>query len=177
MRNLVKTGLLGLALSFSGGLYAGPYVGAGGSLMSFDDGFDTVDPINGFLRVGYALNENFEIGGEFNITLLPDEISDVDFDVDTTFIYLQGNIVMQGGTKLYLMFGRTDLTVTASSGGISIEGDETGTGYGFGVQIPQGGNGYISIDYIRYFDEDEFEGFSGDFDAAAFNLGYIGYFD
>ncbi|MDH3537895.1 MAG: hypothetical protein OER87_19285, partial [Gammaproteobacteria bacterium] len=74
------------------------FIGLGGSLKSLDDDFDTVDPVNGLLRAGYAINEYLEIGrGGLKITLLPDEVADVDFEVDTTFFSVQVNAPLGGG--------------------------------------------------------------------------------
>lgn len=169
--------LIGIVLVFSGNLFAGPYLGVGASLLSADDSFDEAKPVNAFLRAGLALNRHFEIGGELSYTLIEDDVLGIDYDVDTRFIFLQANIVMNSGTKLYFMVGRSEITITSTSGPLDIEDDDTGTGYGIGLQFPGAGNSYGAIDYINYYDRSEFDDTPASFVVDGINFSYITYFD
>ena len=155
LRVLVLTGLFGL---FATGVNAGGFVALGGSLMSIGDEDDTLDPVNALFRLGYALNESIEVGGELNFTVIEDEELGLDWGVDTTFIYAQFNLQLRGGSKLYLMLGKTDAEFTASANGSSVSFEDLGTGIGFGIQIPAGSKSAFNIDYISYYDDDQFDG-------------------
>lgn len=168
---------IGIALLFSGNLVAGPYLGVGASLLSADDSFDEANPVNGFLRAGFAINRHFEFGGELSYTVIEDDVLGIDYDVDTRFIFVQANIVMNSGTKLYLMVGRSEITITSTSGPFDIEDDDTGTGYGIGLQFPGGGNSYGAVDYINYYDRSEFDDIPASFVVDGINFSYITYFD
>lgn len=172
-----KAGLLGLALSFSGTLYAGPYIGVGGSLVSADDSVHAAEPVNAILRAGYAINRHFEIGGELGYTVIGDDVLGIDYDVDTRFLFVQANIVMDSGTKLYFMVGRSEITITSTSGPVDIEDDDTGTGYGIGLQFPGGANAYGAIDYINYYDRSEFDDVFASMVVDGINFSYVTYFD
>lgn len=144
------------------------YYTLGGSLLTFDDGFDTIDPIQVFGRFGYDLNENFGIGIEGGFSLIEDEIAGVDFDVSTTFLYLKGSLPLGDGAKVYAMVGPTNVELTGSAGGFSLSADDDDTGFGFGYEKRLSTHS-ISVDYIMYNDN------SG-VDVSAINLGYVSYF-
>ena len=172
-----KSVLIGIALGYSGNLVAGPYLGIGASFLSADDSFDEANPVNGILRAGFAINRYFEIGGELGYTVIEDDVLGIDYDVDTRFVFAQANIVMNGGTKLYFMVGRSEVTITSTSGPFDIEDNDTGTGYGIGLQFPGGGNSYGAIDYINYYDRSEFDDTSASLVVDGINFSYITYFD
>lgn len=176
MIEFCKAGLLGLALMISGNLHAGPYLGVGGSLLSFDDSFEAAEPVVALLRAGYAINRHFEIGGELGYTVIEDDVFGIDYDVDTRFIFVQANIVMDSGTKLYFMIGRSEVTLDSTSGGVDFGGEDSGTGYGIGLQFPGGANAYGAIDYINYYDS-EFDDIFPDAVVDGINFSYITYFD
>jgi len=178
MTNALKAGLLGITLIFSANCHAaGAFVGVGASLLSADDSFDAAEPVNAILRLGLALNRHFEIGGELGYTVIEDDVLGIDYDVDTQFIFVQANIVMNSGTKLYFMVGRSEITITSTSGPFDIENDDSGTGYGIGLQFPGGSNAYGAIDYINYYDRSEFDGIPASFVVDGINFSYITYFD
>lgn len=161
--------LFGLLIGGQAQAQVGAFYGIGGALMNFDDGFDEVEPKNVFFRLGVSLNDYVDFGGEVSITLLPDEISSVDFDVDTTFFYIKLNAPLDSGAKVYLMLGPSDVEVTGSSGGVSISADDSDTGIGFGFETPLDAGGFLHFDYIRYFDDDGVE-------AVGLNFGYMAKF-
>ena len=45
----------------------------GGGLLTFDDGFDSIEPIQVFGRLGYDFNANIGIGVEGSFSLIEDE--------------------------------------------------------------------------------------------------------
>ena len=144
------------------------YWSLGGSLLTFDDGVDSIKPIQVFGRLGYDFNAYIGVGIEGGFSLIEDEISGVDFDVTTTFLYLRGSVPIGDDSKLYAMVGPTNVEVTGSLGGISISADDDDTGIGFGFEKSIGTYS-ISVDYIIYNDN------SG-VDVSAINLGFVRYF-
>lgn len=168
--------LIGITLVFSGNLVAGPYLGVGGALVSFDASAEAAEPVNALLRAGYAFNPYFEIGGELGYTVIEDDVFDIDYDVDTRFIFVQANIVMDSGTKLYLMIGRSEVKLDSTSGPVDFGGEDSGTGYGIGLQFPGDKNSYGAIDYINYYDS-EFDDIFTDAVVDSINFSYVRYFD
>lgn len=164
---IILTGMI--LVGWIGQAQANGYWGVGGSLINFDDGADEIDPKNGLLRLGYEINQHFEIGGEISLTLISDEFEGVDFDVDSTFFYIKLNAVLDGGNRVYVMAGPTDVELTGSSGGVSISADDSDTGIGLGFQIKAASGGYWAFDYIRYFDDDGVE-------VTGLNFSYLAYF-
>jgi len=168
---IVIAGILTIFISFTAAARSSPpgaYWSLGGSLLTFDDGFDSIEPIQVFGRLGYDFNANFGIGVEGGFSLIDDEIGGVDFDVTTTFLYLKGSIPVGDDAKIYAMIGPANVELTASLGGISISADDSDTGIGFGFE--KAIDSYsISVDYIIYNDD------SG-VDVNAINLGFVSYF-
>ena len=171
-----KSVFIGFALVFSGNLFAEPYLGIGGALVSFDDRDEAAEPANVILRAGFAINRHFEIGGELGYTVIEDDVFDINYDVDTRFIFVQANIVMDSGTKLYLMLGRSEVTLDSTSGPVDFGGEDSGTGYGIGLQFPGGNNDYGAIDYINYYDS-EFDDLFPQAVVDSINFSYVRYFD
>jgi len=167
----IIAGILLLIISFTANAQEGPraYWALGGSLLTFDDGGTTFDPINVFGRLGYDFNENIGVGVEGSFSLIEDDILGVDVSVNTTFFYLKGSIPVGDDAKLYAMIGPTNTEITASSGGISISTDDNDTGIGFGYEKTLENNRSFSIDYITYNNN------SG-VDVNAINLGLVTYF-
>jgi hypothetical protein len=163
---IIASGILALLISFTASAQEEPhaYWVLGGSLLTFDDGFDSIKPKQLFGRLGYDFNANFGIGFEGGFSLIEDEVSGVDFDVSTTFLYLKGSIPIGGDAKLYAMIGPTKVEITGSVGGVSISADDNDTGIGFGFEKDLGTSS-ILVDYIIYNDNDGV-------DVYAINLGY-----
>lgn len=167
---IIIAGILASFISFAASAQEGPrtYWTLGGSLLSFDDGFDTINPIQVFGRLGYDFNANVGIGAELGFSLIEDEVLGVDFDVTTTFFYLKGSIPVGEDAKLYAMIGPTNVELTGSFGGISASADDDDTGIGFGYEKSSGASAF-SIDYIIYND-------NTGVDVTAINLGFVNYF-
>ncbi len=140
------------------------YWSLGGSLLTFDDGVDSIEPIQVFGRLGYDFNANFGIGVEGGFSLIDDDIGGVDFDVTTIFFYLKGSIPVGDDAKIYALIGPTNVEVTGSLGGFSLSADDDDTGIGFGFEKVIDSYS-ISVDYIIYNDN------SG-VDVDAINLGF-----
>ncbi|MCP4979652.1 MAG: porin family protein [Gammaproteobacteria bacterium] len=159
-----------LLLSVSAQLRAseGAYGGLGGGLLTFDDGFDEVEPKQLFGRLGYNFNDYVGIGFEGGFSLIEDEVFDIDFDVTTTFFYLRGSVPVGEKSSVYVLIGPTNVELTGSSGGTSLSADDsdTGTGFGFETQLETVS---LLVDYIKYFDDDGV-------DVTSINLGVLWYF-
>ena len=169
MKKLIA-GILFLSLSFSVTAQEGPraYWTLGGSLLTFDDGFDSIKPIQVFGRLGYDFNANIGIGFEGGFSLIEDDVSGIDFDVTTTFFYLKGSIPIGNDAKLYAMIGPTNVELTGSFGGLSASIDDNDTGIGFGYEKTLS-TFSITVDYIIYND-------SSGVEVDAINVGYVSYF-
>lgn len=171
--NHIKTLLVvtsALLLSVSAQLHAteGAYGAVGGGLLTFDDGFDKVKPKQLIGRLGYNFNDYIGIGFEGGFSLIEDELSGVDFDVTTTFIYLRGSAPVGEKSSVYALIGPTNVDLTGSSGGISISADDDDTGIGFGFETELESVSFF-VDYITYFDDDGVE-------VDSINLGVVSYF-
>ena len=166
----IIAGVLASLISFAATAQESPrtYWTLGGSLLTFDDGFDTINPIQVFGRLGYDFNANIGIGAELGFSLIEDEVFGVDFDVTTTFFYVKGSIPIGDDAKFYAMIGPTNVELTGSAGGFSASIDDDDTGIGFGYEKALGTSSF-SVDYIIYNDN------SG-IDVNAINLGYVNYF-
>lgn len=159
----------------------------GGALVRFDDGDDDAKPINIYGRLGAAVNRYIEFGFEGGLTLRDDEVGGADYDVSTLLLYLQGNLPIGNAGMLYVLGGpaRTQINGTAvvdddTGGGGSIilsgSADDTDIALGGGFRLTIRDNYFVSVDYIRYFDNDEFDDSEGDFVTDAINLGLGGFF-
>ena len=166
MKKLI-TAILTLFISFAATAQEGPsrYWTLGGSLMTFDDGFDSIKPIQIFGRIGYDFNANFGVGLEGGFSLIKDELAGVDWDVTATFLYLRGILPIGEDGKLYAMIGPTNVELTGTAGGISMSVDDDDTGIGFGYEKALG-NYSLSVDYIIYNDNSGAE-------VNALNLGFV----
>lgn len=159
------TGILALLISFTATAQEEPhaYWSLGGSLLTFDDGFDSINPKQLFGRLGYDFNANVGIGFEGGFSLIEDDLNGIDYDVSTTFFYLRGGMPVGSDSKLYAMIGPTNVELTGSAGGLSISADDNDIGIGFGFEKNQGASSFF-VDYIKYNDD---EGV----DVYAINLG------
>ena len=176
MKKIVLAILLGLTPFSVSQADKGWFLGGGGGFMTFDDGFDSVDPLNLFVRGGYSFGQYFEIGGEYSFTLSSDSVGPVDFDVDTTFVFLKGKLPVSDSTQLYALVGPSTVDLTGSLGNVSASFDDSGTGVGVGVQFQTSGSTYFHIDYIKYYDDDQFDNVRADVSVDAINIGFVNYF-
>jgi len=177
MKKLI-IGILALFLSFSvlaerpanDGIKKA-YLGFGGSAFRFDDGTDSIRPINVYGRLGYDWVKWFGIGIEGSTTLGKDDIESfpgVDFSVSTTFLYLKFGLPVTAKSKIYLMAGPSQVKLKASNGAASISADDDDVGVGLGYEHNFDTYGF-TIDYVQYYNKNNV-------DVGAVNIGLIGYF-
>ncbi len=177
MHRIILAGLLFISSSTSGIADPAWFYSIGGSFVSFDREDGTLEPINALLRGGLAINEHIEIGVESNTTLSDDDISGVDFDVDMTFVFIKAKFQVTQNTEIYALFGPSSIELVQGSGSSTITMDDSDTGIGFGAQFFTGGNdSAFLVEYISYYDDDEFDSVSGDVTVDSINIGYVGYF-
>lgn len=155
---------------------SGWFFGLGAGLVTFDDSFDEVDPVNAYLRAGYGFNRYLEIGAEFSRTLSPDEIGYVEYDTDTNFLFVRGKLPLNDVSSLYAMAGVTRVNLTASVPGLNVGANDNGVGYGIGYQYRITKREYFAVDYVIYYDDDEFDGVAADITVDSLNFGFYGYF-
>jgi len=141
--------------------------------MSFEDGFDKIEPTNAYLRAGIEVHKNFDIGFEYNFSISSDSIDGIDFDVDTTLIFVKGKYPVSEKVELYALAGYANSEVTGSSAGLSVSADDDDFAYGIGVQFLAGEEVYVSAEYIKYYDDQD-RGF--DLEVDSFNIGLAKYF-
>ena len=156
--------LLGSAISMNS--YAeGWFIGGGAGFVTFDDSVDKVSPLNAYAKGGFAFNQYFDAGLEASVTLIPDEVYSVDFDVNIVTIFMRVGAPVNDTTKIYAQIGNSNTEVTGTYGGYSLSVDDSDTSMAFGVQIDFGSNNtYFDINYSSYFDDSGAE-------ATAFNIG------
>lgn len=144
------------------------YADAGLGFVNFDDGVDEISPTNIYIRGGYVINENFNIGIESSATISSDQISGapgVDFDVDIFTIYVRGVIPMNNKVRLYAQLGQSNTELTGEAGGVSVSIDDNDLMIGFGAEIGLGeGTAYLALNFSSYNSSDGV-------DATAFNIG------
>ena len=169
MKKVLIFGSFIISLAFSGNLWAqGSYFSIGGGLLTFDDGFESIEPIQLVGRVGHDFNEYIGLGGEFGFSLIDDEFAGVDFDVTTFFLYLRGMIPVNDDSFIYAVVGPTNVELTASVNSASASADEDGTGFGFGFQTKLDSYSFF-VESISYYDDDGVE-------VDSINLGISSYF-
>lgn len=155
---------------------SGWFVGGGGGLISMDTGADLVDTGNLFLRGGYYLTEYLDIGAEVGFTLFTDDINDVDYDIQSMVVFLKANLPLSDETTLYVLAGASNVKLIQGVATTSVEADDDGTAVGIGVQVRSANDSFYTVDYITYFDEDEFDNTVGDVKVGGINFGFISYF-
>lgn len=153
-----------ITLIFSSTAFARNWYADGGlGLMNFDDGNASISPTNIYLRGGYQLNKYLNFGLETNFTLSPDQVSNVDANVDTLTAYARGGTPVN---KYLWVYGQLGVTNTRFSAGNSKNNSDLM--YGFGAEIyPVNKPVYIALNYSNYFD-------NGIAEVTALNLG-VGY--
>lgn len=130
------------------------YVDGGLGAVTLDDGVDEVSPTNIYIRGGYIINENFDIGIESNVTVSPDEISSVDFDVDIGTIYVRAGLPVGENNRVYAQIGSSNSELTGSAGGFSVSVDDRDTMLGFGADIGLSESLYLALNYSIYNNND-----------------------
>jgi hypothetical protein len=143
------------------------YVDGGLGFINFDDGFDTLSPTNIYVRGGYIINANFNVGIEANVTVSPDQLPGipVDFSVDMGTLYVRAGAPVSDSVRIYAQIGSTNTTVTGEYAGLSVSTDDSDLMMGVGAEIDLGsGSTYLAINYSIYNNNDGV-------DVTGFNIG------
>ncbi len=151
-------------------------VGLGGGLHHNEVNSDSVNPLNIYLSLALAINNHVEVGVEISTTLADDDIGSSDFDVDTTFVFVRGLLPLDNGTVLYAQIGNSSIELAERNSSSTTNADDADSGYGIGARFGLGNESAYSIEYISYFDDDEFDNVVGNASHSSLNLGYLSYF-
>ena len=151
-------------------------IGVGGGLHHNEIDGESVSPLNVYLSLALAVNEYVEIGAEISTTLADDDIGASDFDVDTTYVFIRGKMPLDDGTVLYLQLGNSSIELAERNAGSTTNTDDAGVGFGIGVRFGAGHDSAYKIEYINYYDDDEFDSVVGDASHSSLNFGYLSYF-
>ncbi|HHJ13350.1 MAG TPA: hypothetical protein ENJ79_03105 [Gammaproteobacteria bacterium] len=136
MKKTVLAGLLpALGLASGLALAEGPYAGVKIGIMDADvSGFD--DATNGALTLGYAFDTgnpdlSWALEAEFSTSLSDGDVGSGSWDLDTQALYGAVRYGADWFGKLRVGWLREDLS--ASVGGLSVSGDDTGLSAGLGI--------------------------------------------
>lgn len=152
------------------------FLGGAVGLARFDDDIDVVDTGNLYLKFGYSIGDYLELGANYGMTLLTDDIDNVDHDLDIGMVYVKGKMPINDTSRLYLMLGASQVELTEAIRDTSTSIEDEGNSLGIGVEVrPSDAIGY-SVEYIVYYDDDEFDGVSIDVFSSGFNFGIVQYF-
>lgn len=173
----IRAALLPLAL-FSTPVLAEPLwiAGVGVGLHHNEIENDSVNPLNLFLSLALAVNDHIEVGAEVSTTLADDDIGATDVEADTAFVFIRGKLTLDNGTVLYAQVGSSSLELTQTTGATVSDSDDTDTGFGIGARFSVGHDSAVNVEYISYFEDDEFDGVAGDASHGSLNVGYVSYF-
>ena len=141
--------------------------------LEYDDDLNSETELSLSTRLGYSINDYFDLNAEFNLGIgSSDEEDDFSIDeIDTFSVFVQTNIPLENEYRIYLLAGWTNVRLkdfdiaedAPAAAFIFRSPDETrsqsGVSYGIGLQIPlEEENVYVQVEYISYLDEDEFDG-------------------
>lgn len=134
------------------------YIEGGLGTVKFNDSVDEITPTNIYVRGGYFLNENFNIGLESNVTISPDQVSyapGIDFSVNIGTVYIRAGAPVNDNVVLYGQFGSSNTELSAESGGSKYTTSDRDTMLGIGAEIGFGaGSTYMAINYSQYNNND-----------------------
>jgi len=154
----------------------GWFFGIGGALITFDDDIDEYDPVNGYLRGGYTFNRYLDLGVEFSGSLSPDESGPTLYDVATGLLFLRGKLPLDDDSSLYAMVGASRVKLSATAFGVDTNNSDNGVGFGFGFEHRITKTEFFAIDYMIYYDDNEFDDIPTDVTVDSLNFGFYGYF-
>ncbi|MEM7293550.1 MAG: outer membrane beta-barrel protein [Pseudomonadota bacterium] len=153
------------------------YFSLGIGATEFEDEASSVNPVNLYFRLGIPVTDFLDVGAELSTTAASDEFNNLDFELDVQTLFLKGTFGVTDSINLFGLVGLSKVELTAVSGGTSASTDDSDISFGFGVEIGAVEEGYFyTIDYIRYFDGDEYDGVDIDVIVDSFNFGVAGYF-
>lgn len=141
------------------------YIDGGLGSIKFDDGYDTVSPTNIYIRGGYYINQNFNIGLESNVTISPDQLYGVDFSVNIGTLYFRVGAPVNDNAVMYAQIGSSNTELSGEYGGFKYSQSDRDTMLGVGAEIGFGtGPMYMALNYSKYNNN------SG-VDVSGFNFG------
>ena len=152
------------------------FAGGAAGLASFDDEADVVDTGNLYLKFGYAFGDYLEVGASYGFTLLTDDINNIDHDLDIGLVYVKGKLPINDNSQLYLMIGATQLKLSEAIRDSASSVEDNGSGFGIGVEVLGENSIGYSVEYVIYYDDDEFDGVDIDVISSGFNFGFVKYF-
>jgi len=175
----VMKGIL-MASIFSGLLSLSPaqadsqwFFGVGGALVSFDDTSNSEDETgNIYLRSGMAWNKRVEVGIEFSTTLSEDRSGRSDIEIDTTLIFIKGNIIRESGYKVFIIGGASNVKRTDRG----FSRDDNDFSFGIGAQFNFSDDSAFEIEHMTYYSGSRFDTFNNQTRVEALKFGYVGYF-
>jgi hypothetical protein len=130
------------------------YIDGGLGSVKFDDGYDQVTPTNIYVRGGYIINQNFNIGLESNVTLSPDQIAyapGVDFSVNIGTLYFRAGAPVSDNVMMYAQIGSSNTELGAEYNNVKTTQSDRDTMLGVGAEIGFGaGSMYAAINYSKY---------------------------
>ena len=130
------------------------YIDGGIGSIKFDDGYDQVTPTNIYVRGGYFINQNFNIGLESNVTTSPDQIAfapGVDYSVNIGTLYFRVGAPVSDNVMMYAQIGSSNTELGAEYKGVKVTSSDRDTMLGAGAEIGFGaGSMYMAINYSQY---------------------------
>ncbi len=130
------------------------YIDGGLGSVKFDDGYDQVKPTNIYVRGGYFINQNFNIGLESNVTISPDQLDwapGVDFSVNIGTLYFRAGAPVSDNVMMYAQIGSSNTELSAKYNGVKTTQSDRDTMLGVGAEIGFGtGPMYAAINYSKY---------------------------
>ena len=130
------------------------YIDGGLGAVKFDDGYDQVTPTNIYIRGGYFINQNFNIGLESNVTISPDQIAfapGVDYSVNIGTFYFRAGAPVSDNVVMYAQIGSSNTELSAEYKGTKVSSSDRDSMLGVGAEIGFGtGSMYTAINYSKY---------------------------
>lgn len=130
------------------------YVDGGLGTVKFDDGYDQINPMNIYIRGGYYISQNFNIGIESNVTIAPDNLYGVDYRVNIGTVYFRAGVPVGPTAMVYGQIGSSNTELSGSLGSLtaSVSDRDTmlGAGAEFGLGYGPTSTTYLAINYSQY---------------------------
>jgi hypothetical protein len=130
------------------------YIDGGLGSVNFNDGYDQVTPKNIYVRGGYFINQNFNIGLESNVTISPDQVAyapGIDYSVNIGTIYFRAGAPVSDNVVLYGQIGSSNTELSGEYSSVKVTASDRDTMLGVGAEIGFGASStYAAINYSKY---------------------------
>lgn len=136
------------------------YYGLGYQKGSYENsGVPEANPGAIVFRAGSYLNQVVSIDARLALGITDDTVgAGVDVELDTALsVFLKGDIPMTPFVNAYGLLGFTRAEVDASAGGTTVSESESGLSYGLGIEGEISRHTSLSVEYVQYLNEDNFE--------------------